>query len=211
MKKIKICLVDDHKLFRSGIKEMLSSMNQFEVIFEADNGEDFFERIGTKWMPDMVLLDITMPKLNGVEVSERLKLEYPKIKIIVVSMSAEPDIVFKMVKLGVEGFILKHSDKKEFLTALQTVLDGDTYFCNTVNKVLLDNLKNKPTQSLLNSKEILFLKLLYEQLSYQDIATQMNVSVRTVEGYRDQLFEKLNIRNKMGLVIFAIKNKLVNV
>ncbi len=211
MNKVKICLVDDHKLFRSGIKEMLLNLKQFEVIFEADNGYDFFERLGNKWMPDLVILDINMPKLNGIEVAEQLKLAYPKIKIIILSMEANADIVNKMIKIGIDGFILKHANKEEFVAALETVKAGNTYFCATINNVLLTNIKSKADNTQLSNKDISFLKLLCQQLSYQDIAAKMGVSVRTVEGYRDQLFEKLNIRNKMGLVIYAIKNKLVNI
>lgn len=213
MEKVKICLVDDHKLFRSGIKEMLNNMKQFDVIFECDNGEDFFNRIGPKWMPDIVLLDINMPKLNGLEVTERLLLTYPEVKIIVISMSSEPDIVLKMVESGISGFILKDADREEFAEALHTVIAGNSYFSKTISNILHNSIKknNHLNLALLGDRDIFFLKCLCAQLSYQDIAKEMNVSVRTVEGYRDQLFEKLNIRNKVGLIIYAIKNKLVNI
>lgn len=212
MKKVKICLVDDHKLFRSGIKEMLNNLQHFDVIFEADNGEDFFAKIGNKLMPDIVLLDINMPKVNGFEVAQRLQTQYPMVKIIVLSMLTDADAILKMVKLGIAGFVLKDAKKEEFVNALNTVLAGDVYFATEVNKILHSNIK-KPqlNEPLISERDLVFLKCLCAQQSYQDIATQMGVSVRTVEGYRDQLFEKLNIRNKIGLVIYAIKNKLVSI
>lgn len=212
MKKVKICLVDDHKLFRSGIKEMLNNLQQFDVIFEADNGEDFFAKIGNKLMPDIVLLDINMPKVNGFEVAQRLQTQYPMVKIIVLSMLTDADAILKMVKLGIAGFVLKDAKKEEFVDALNTVLAGDVYFATAVNKVLHSNIKKTQLNGpLISERDLVFLKCLCAQQSYQDIATQMGVSVRTVEGYRDQLFEKLNIRNKIGLVIYAIKNKLVSI
>lgn len=212
MKKVKICLVDDHKLFRSGIKEMLINLQQFDVIFEADNGEDFFAKIGSKLMPDIVLLDINMPKINGFEVAQRLQTQYPMVKIIVLSMLTDADAILKMVKLGIAGFVLKDAKKEEFVNALNTVLSGDVYFATAVNKVLHCNIKKTQlNEPLITDRDLVFLKCLCAQQSYQDIATQMGVSVRTVEGYRDQLFEKLNIRNKIGLVIYAIKNKLVSI
>lgn len=212
MKKVKICLVDDHKLFRSGIREMLNNLQQFDVIFEADNGEDFFAKISNKLMPDIVLLDIKMPKVNGFEVAQRLQTQYPMVKIIVLSMLTDADAILKMVKLGIAGFVLKDAKKEEFVDALNTVLAGDVYFATAVNKVLHSNIKKTQLNGpLISERDLVFLKCLCAQQSYQDIATQMGVSVRTVEGYRDLLFEKLNIRNKIGLVIYAIKNKLVSI
>jgi DNA-binding NarL/FixJ family response regulator len=212
MKKIKIALADDHQLFRSGLRAMLKDLDDFEIIYEADNGRELLDKIAGKLKPDIVLLDIKMPEINGFEAVVFIKEHYPSIKIIVLSMFSDEASVMKMVKEGVEGYLLKDANKQEFIDALRTVSDNEVYYSTVVNKVIQKSFMNKkPITIKLSENEIQFLILLCQQMSNKEIAEKMNLSVRTIDGYRDHLFEKLNVKSRIGLVLYAIKNKIVSV
>jgi DNA-binding NarL/FixJ family response regulator len=212
MKKIKIALADDHQLFRSGLRAMLKDLDDFEIIYEADNGRELLDKIAGKLKPDIVLLDIKMPEINGFEAVVFIKEHYPSIKIIVLSMFSDEASVMKMVKEGVEGYLLKDANKQEFIDALRTVSDNEVYYSTVVNKVIQKSFMNKkPFTIKLSENEIQFLILLCQQMSNKEIAEKMNLSVRTIDGYRDHLFEKLNVKSRIGLVLYAIKNKIVSV
>jgi DNA-binding NarL/FixJ family response regulator len=212
MKKIKIALADDHQLFRSGLRAMLKDLDDFEIIYEADNGRELLDKIAGKLKPDIVLLDIKMPEINGFEAVVFIKEHYPSIKIIVLSMFSDEASVIKMVKEGVEGYLLKDANKQEFIDALRTVSDNEVYYSTVVNKVIQKSFMNKkPFTIKLSENEIQFLILLCQQMSNKEIAEKMNLSVRTIDGYRDHLFEKLNVKSRIGLVLYAIKNKIVSV
>ena len=212
MKKIKIALADDHQLFRSGLRAMLKDLEDFEIIYEADNGRELLDKISGKLKPDVILLDIKMPEINGFETVVFIKEHYPSIKIIVLSMFSDEASVMKMVKEGVEGYLLKDANKQEFIDALRTVSDNEVYYSTVVNKVIQKSFINKkPITIRLSENEIQFLMLLCQQMSNKEIAEKMNLSVRTIDGYRDHLFEKLNVKSRIGLVLYAIKNKIVSI
>jgi DNA-binding NarL/FixJ family response regulator len=211
MAPTQIALVDDHALFRSGIAAMVNDLKGYSIMFEAANGQDLMRKMSPKFKPDIVLLDINMPQMGGIATAQWLRSNYPEVNIIVLSMFEDADKVLAMVKLGVKGYLLKDAEPHEFEQALNNVTQNEVYFPQFVTRHLISNF-NKPVDTVkLNNREIEFLKLSGTELTYKEIADQMCISVRTVDGYRDQLFEKLQIKSRVGLVLYAIKNKLIEV
>ena len=210
MKTIQIALVDDHRLFRSGIASLINNFIGYTVIFEAANGDEMISKIKPDFRPDIILLDINMPGMNGINTARWLKTAYPEIQIIVLSMFDDAEKVLAMLKLGVRGYLLKDSEPIEFEQALQKVSRGEVYYPEFVTRLLVDSINNPVDFDKLNIREVEFLKLVATELTYKEIADQMRISVRTVDGYRDQLFEKLHVKSRVGLVLYAIKNKLID-
>lgn len=206
---IQIALADDHRLFRSGLVSLISNLSNYKVLFEAGDGKELIGKITPKVKPDIILLDINMPAMNGMEAAKWLKDNYPEIKIIVLSMFQDAEKVLAMIKLGVKGYLLKDSEPQEFEEALNKVADGEIYYPSFVTRYLVKNLDRDNEQVRLNSRELEFLRLAGTELTYKEIADKMCISARTVDGYRDQLFEKLNIKSRVGLVLYAIKNNLI--
>jgi len=209
MENIQIALVDDHRLFRSGIASLISNLKGFSIIFEASNGEEMIRKISSKLKPDVILLDIHMPVMDGAATALWLKENYPEIRIIVLSMLEDSEKVLTMLKHGAKGYLLKDSEPREFELALQKVSSGEVYYPEFVTRLLIDSFNQHIDQVTLQIRELEFLKLAASELTYKEIATQMCISIRTVDGYRDQLFEKLGVKSRIGLVLYAIKNKLI--
>jgi DNA-binding NarL/FixJ family response regulator len=210
MDTIQIALVDDHRLFRSGIASLISNFNGYNILFEAANGEELIRRISPKFKPDIILLDINMPVMNGTTTARWLRQKYPEINVIVLSMLDNAEKVLEMLKLGVRGYLLKDAEPFEFEQALQKVSQGEVYYPDFVTRLLADSFSQRIDDNLLNIREIEFLRLAATELTYKEIAEQMRVGTRTVDGYRDALFEKLQVKSRIGLVLFAIKNKLID-
>lgn len=206
-----IILVDDHQLLRKGLIKILNA-NGFTDIIEAANGEELLE-ILKNTSPDIILLDLYMPKMNGFESIKHIKKVNPQAKVLVVSMLDDKISIIQMIKSGVDGYLLKDSDPKEIIEAIQIILEGGNFYSSFVNErlnsVLLDNDYNKD-QHILSERELEFLILASSDLTYKQIAEKMFVSVRTIDGYRDSIYQKFNIKTRIGLVIFALKNKLIN-
>jgi DNA-binding NarL/FixJ family response regulator len=207
---IRIALVDDHRLFRSGIASLINNFDRYTIIFEAGNGEEMIRKITPKLKPHIILLDINMPKMDGIATAKWLRSNYPEIDIIVLSMFEDAEKVLTMVRMGVMGYILKDAEPHEFEDALLHVSQHELYYPEFVTKHLVDSINTDFNITKLNSREIEFLKLAGTELTYKEIADQMCISSRTVDGYRDQLFEKLQIKSRIGLVLYAIKNKLID-
>jgi DNA-binding NarL/FixJ family response regulator len=205
----KIALVDDHRLFRSGLVSLINSLTGYDVIFEAANGDELSHKISPKLKPDIILLDINMPVMNGIETAQWLRNNYPDICIIVLSMFEDADNVLTMIKLGVKGYLLKDAEPYEFEQALKKVAQGELYYPEFVTRHLVNSIGRTNELVKLNNRELEFLRLAGTELTYKEIADQMCISARTVDGYRDQLFEKLQIKSRVGLVLYAIKNNLV--
>jgi len=209
MSKTSIALVDDHRLFRQGIVSLISNFSDYEVLFEAGSGEEFCNKVSQKFKPKIVLLDLNMPTLSGQQTSEWIRKNYPDIHIIVLSMDGDAETVISMIKTGIKGYLLKDSDPVEFKTALDAVTNDNVYFPPFAARYMAESF-NKPAEDIkLNAREKDFLKLASSELTYKEIADKMCVSSRTVDGYRDTLFVKLNVKNRVGLVLYAIKNKLI--
>lgn len=210
----KIMLVDDHTLFRNGLRILLNNLNEYKVTAEAANGREFIDLLESH-VPDLVLLDIDMPVMDGIEAA-RLALEkLPDLKIITLSMYGEEDYYYKMVDAGVKGFLLKNSDINEVKAALQAVLEGGTYFSSELLKNLVNSLRSKSQhhekQNVLSERETEILILICQGFSNQEIADQLFISKRTVDKHRSNILEKSESKNTAQLVMYAIKNQLVEI
>ncbi|MDB5148942.1 MAG: response regulator [Mucilaginibacter sp.] len=206
---IQIALVDDHKLFRSGMAALVTNFKRYSILFEAANGQELLNTINSGTVPDIILLDISMPVMDGVEAAQILRAKHPNVRIIILSMFEDADKVLLMVKMGVKGYLLKDSEPHEVEDALLKVSQGELYYPEFVTRHLITNFNSKLENIKLNPREIEFLRLTGTELTYKEIAETMNISVRTVDSYRDQLFEKLQIKSRVGLVLYSIKNKLI--
>jgi DNA-binding NarL/FixJ family response regulator len=210
MDPIEIALVDDHRLFRSGIASLINEFEGYHVLFEASNGEEFINKISARFAPNIVLLDISMPVMDGTATAQWLSKTYPQISVIVLSMFDDPEKVLAMLRVGVKGYLLKDAEPLEFKQALDKVSNGEVYYPDFVTRLLVDSINQPLDHDKLNFKEIEFLKLVGLELTYKEIANKMRLSVRTVDGYRDALFEKLKVKSRVGLVLYAVKHKLID-
>jgi DNA-binding NarL/FixJ family response regulator len=207
---IRIALVDDHRLFRSGIASLINDFDSYTIIFEAGDGEEMIRKITPRLKPHIILLDINMPKMNGIITARWLRDNHPDINIIVLSMFEDAEKVLTMVRMGVKGYLLKDAEPHEFEDALHKVSQNEVYYPEFVTRHLVDSINTDFNLAKLNSREVEFLKLAATELTYKEIADHMCISSRTVDGYRDQLFEKLQIKSRIGLVLYAIKHKLID-
>lgn len=216
--KIKIALADDHVLLRNGLATLLSD-HGFNVLFGADNGKDFLEKLKSNSLPDVVLMDINMPRMDGFETCLWLKQNHPTVKVLALSMYDDENAIIRMLKNGARGYVLKDSEPHELKIALEAVHTKGFYHSEIVSGKLihainnLDGYENASTKNVLGltQKEIEFLKLAATEMTYKEIAERMLVSPRTVDGYRDGLIEKLNVKGRVGMVLFAIKSGIVNI
>lgn len=209
-----IVLIDDHTLLRNGLASLVKNLGH-EVLFEADNGKHFIEQLQPAVLPDIILLDINMPEMDGYETAQWLKERYPTIKILALSMYDSENSIIRMLKYGAKGYILKDSEPIELKVAIEALINKGFYYSELVSGKLihainqLDNIDAGINK--LNQKEIDFLKYACSEMTYKEIAEKMFVSPRTIDGYRDALFEKLKIKTRVGLVLYAIKNDIISV
>jgi len=218
MDTIRIAIVDDHKLFRDGLAELINGFSGYSVIMEADNGRDFIEQLDKQGVPDIILLDINMKEMDGFETAAWLGEHYPEVKILVLSMYENENAIIRMLRSGARGYVLKDIRKQELEQALSALVTKGYYYTEMVTGKLIHAIHTsnheRPGQTRkdlvsLNNREIEFLKLVCTESTYKDIADKMCLSVHTIDGYRDELFEKLNVKSRIGLVLYAIKNKIV--
>ncbi len=213
MKEYRLAIVDDHKMFRSGLRFLLNDIPEIKVVGEASNGLEFLE-LAANDIIDIVLMDINMPEMNGLEATrEALKL-YPKLKIIVLSMHGEEEYYDQMVDAGVQGFLLKNSGVDDLNAALQAVINGGTYFSQELLVGILDKKKQKQFQTevvKLTQRELEVLKLICEGYCNTDIAEKLFISHRTVDRHRSNLLSKTGCPNSTSLVMYAVKNKIIEV
>ena len=210
MAPIQIALVDDHRLFRSGIASLINDFKGYQILFEAGNGEELTRKLTPKVKPRIILLDINMPVMDGMETARWLRSNFPEIHVIILSMFGDAEKVLEMVKMGVKGYLLKDAEPHEFEQALSKVSQDEVYYPEFVTRHIINSFNQQPELIKLNSRELEFLKLAATELTYKEIADEMCISARTVDGYRDALFEKLQIKSRVGLVLYAIKNKLIS-
>ncbi|MCB0695940.1 MAG: response regulator transcription factor [Chitinophagaceae bacterium] len=206
---IKIALADDHNLFRKGVEELIEDFDNMEVLYSLPNGQELINRLSSaKVLPDVCLLDINMPQMNGFETAAAIKERWPDIKIIAVSVYDSEFNIIGMLRAGAGGYILKDAQPDALKAAIEGVYNNGFYHSEMVTGKILHQLISQPKEvssSQLNEKEIQFLKLCCSELTYKEIADEMGISHRTIDGYRDQLFYKLNIKSRTGLVMYALK------
>ena len=213
MEKIRILIADDHQLFRNGLKILLDAFPEFEVTGEASNGEEFLKILATT-PADIALMDINMPEMNGIEATRKALRLKPEIDIIALSMYGEEEYYYKMVDAGAKGFLLKDSDISEVKDAILSVRKGGNYFSQELLYHVIQKIKNREYESKSanlskREKEILF--KICEGLSNQEIAEALFISKRTVDKHRANLLGKTNSKNTASLILFAIKNKLIEI
>jgi two-component system invasion response regulator UvrY len=205
--KINVALVDDHVLLRNGLAKLIRSFGNYSVLFEANNGKDFIEK--AKTLPEVVLMDINMPEMDGYETTAWLRTNHPEVKVLALSMYDNENAVIKMFKAGAKGYILKDCDPAELKAAFDALVSKGFYYSEMVTGRFIRNIHSMDQQVQLNERETTFLKLACSELTYKEIADKLYVSPRTVDGYRDDLFEKLKVKTRVGLVMYAIKHGIV--
>jgi len=214
METSKIVIVEDHVLLSQAISALVNSFENFDVTYLCKNGKELITKLKTPAnIPDIILMDVNMPIMNGIETTTYLREHYPNIKVIALSVEEEEDTIIKMLKAGAKGYLLKDVEKNILETALNEVINNGYYHTKDVSNLLINSLnedfKNSKTQ--LKEREIEFLKLVCTELTYKEIAEKMFLSPKTIDGYRDTLFYKLQVKNRIGLVIYAIKHKIFKI
>jgi DNA-binding NarL/FixJ family response regulator len=222
MKPIKVILVDDHSLVRAGIRSLIQNISGVEVIAEANNGRDAI-RLIDELIPDLVLLDIAMPELNGLEVISRISKDNTETKVIILSMHTNEEYVVQALKAGAAGYLLKDSAPNELEIAVNAVMKGETYLSPAISKHVVDNYLRRISDvsaekergpdifKQLTSRQREILQLIAEGNSTKEIANKLNVSIKTVETHRMQLMDRIGIHDVAGLVRYAIRMGIITV
>ncbi len=212
-----IAIADDHTLLRIGLAQLVESLGN-TVLFEADNGKEVLQKLNEKNLPDVVLMDINMPEMDGFQTTQWLKQNHPEVKVLALSMYDNENSIIRMLKCGAKGYILKDSEPAELKAAIEAVMNKGFYYSDLVSGKLIHAINkldddDNGLKSLiqLNDRETDFLKYACTEMTYKEIADKMFVSPRTIDGYRDALFEKLHVKTRVGLVMYAIKNGVVNI
>ncbi len=210
----KVVLVDDHKLFRDGLKLLINNSGEAQVVAEASSGEEFLEIID-KCINCVVFMDIQMPGIDGVEATKLALERYPELKIIALTMFGDDEYYYQMIEAGVKGFLLKNTDINEVLDAIKIVSKGENCFSKELLYSIIKNLSKTKNSSYndpnLSDREIEILQLVCEGLSNQEIADKLFISKRTVDKHRSNILEKTNTNNTASLVMYSIKNGIIKI
>ena len=215
---ITVIIADDHVLYRAGVKTALSSKKDIKIIAEADNGQQLMFLLKAA-QPDVILLDIQMPMMDGITSLPEIKKLYPDIRVIMLTMMDDHSMISKLMELGANSYLSKTSDSEIIYEAIRTCYEQEYYFNAMTNKALLHNLRNKNQitpaklmneEARLTDKEIMILRLMCEEKSTREIAEQVDLSPRTVEAIRDKLKTKTGSKSTAGLIMYAVKHKLIN-
>ena len=215
MDTIRIALVDDHALFRNGLKLLLDNIKNFKVVNESQNGREFVDQLKPDDAPDVVLMDISMPVMNGIEAAKEATARVPGLKIIALSMFGEEDYYYEMINAGAKGFLLKNSDIKDVTEAIEQVAAGNSYFSQEVLYNVIRKFQPHKEENfeaaMLSERELQVLQGICRGLSNQEIADALFLSKRTVDKHRSNLLSKTNSKNTANLIMYAIKAKLISV
>ncbi len=211
-KTIHLAIVDDHTLFRQGLTLLLSEYPDIRLAFEASNGAEMKERLMSSPAPDVVLMDINMPVMDGFESTQWLKQHHPDVKILALSTFEDDKPIIKMLKNGAGGYLVKESRIADVVQAIRTIHEQGYFLNELISAKMLRSIQDNPTpgalQVQLSDNEITFLRLCCSELTYKEIASEMKLSPHTIDNYRQELFDRLAIKSRTGLVLFAIKNEL---
>ncbi len=216
MSKISILVVDDHSLVREGIITMLSIYDDFEIIGDAESGEDALKKIESE-LPDLILLDINMPGMNGIETAKHILGEYTDIKIIILSMEVTQDHISEAIKAGVSGYLAKDTKKEVLAEAIRKVMKGEQFFGEKVSQVIFKGFYKQSKgervaseNKVLSKREVEVLQQIASGLSNREIADKLFISIRTVDAHRNHIMQKLNLKSTAQLVKYAIREKLID-
>lgn len=213
-----VAIVDDHTLFRKGLASLIAVFPDYKVLFDASTGKDFIAQLNPKKLPDIVLMDISMPEMDGFATCEWLKQNHPDVKVLALSTMDAETAIIKMIKCGAKGYVLKDADLSELKLAFSELMRVGFYYNDIVSRKVMQNLtqlvddKSELSAFMnLNENELTFIKLACSEKTYQQIAKEMFKSEKTIDGYRADIFQKLNISSRVGLAMFAIKHGIVKV
>lgn len=212
MSKIDVIIVDDHVLFSQALKGLVGNFSEFNIVTVLSNGKELVDYFSNEnKLPEIVLMDIQMPIMNGIEATQWLKDNKPEIKVLALSMEAEEETILKMLRAGAKGYLLKDIHPSVLQHALNEVHTAGFYYTENVTNTLLNSITRKeaPSKVKLKERELEFLKLACTEMTYKQIAGKMFLSPKTIENYREALFEKLEAKTRIGLVLYAIKEKIV--
>lgn len=211
MAKAKVLLVEDHVIVRQGIKALFSDEPDLEIVGEADDGRAALQSV-SELEPDVILMDISMPGLNGIEATRQIRQNHPEVKVVVLSMHSNEEYVFQVLRAGASGYVLKQSDSSEVLTAIRAALAGGSFLSPPISRTVIDDYVRRAEArggdedlELLTSREREVLQLLAEGLSNREIAEQLNISIKTVETHRSNMMGKLGVSSKTELVKYALR------
>lgn len=214
--KLNITLVDDHNLFRKGLIKLINigdTQNKYNILFEAENGNDLKEKMMQPPFPDIILMDIDMPDMDGFETVDWLQRTHPSIKVLVISMLESENAILRMLRLGVKGYLSKDIEVEDMHRALEAIASNGFYYSNVATEVLNHNLNGtvipNSTSVYLSEKEREFLKFATTEMTYLQIADKMNLSHKTIDGYREALFSRLKVKTRVTLALYAVKHGIV--
>lgn len=212
--KNSIVIVDDHILIAKALQSIICNFSQFEVLYECENGMELIDKFSTKSnIPDVVLLDISMPIMDGFETAKWLKNNHPEVLIMTLSMQDDEQSLIRMIKNGSKGYLLKNAHPVELENALNTLIKNGYYYPDWAANRLFANINRSSSiadnELVFSDKELEFFKYIVTEMTYKEIADKMCCSPRTVEGYRDNLCEKLDLKSRVGLAVFAVKNGII--
>jgi two-component system, NarL family, invasion response regulator UvrY len=209
--EIRVAVVDDHKLFRRGLAELVNGFSGYTITHDLNSGMELQRVLSQKESIDIVLLDINMPEMNGYDVAVWLRDNYPSVKVIAVSMDNKEQSILRIIKAGARGYILKDADPQELKAALDSVAQKGYHHSELISASFISQVQRDPKlPNALTGKELEFLELACTDLTYKEIADRMNLAPRTIDGYRETLFQKLNVKSRVGLAIYAMKNNLIS-
>lgn len=215
MDKIKVVLLDDHQMFRDGLKAVISDEKKIELTGAVGSAKELYKLLETD-NPDLLITDITMPDISGIEVTAYINENYPNTKVLILSMHSNEEFIIKALNAGAKGFLPKETGADELLEAINAIHNGNCYFNKNISDTILNSMVSRTKQTKqqaqlaeLTKREIEILKLVVEGLTNKEIAKQLFISIRTVDSHKNNLMTKLNLKSTVELVKFAIKNKLV--
>ncbi|GAO45286.1 response regulator transcription factor [Flavihumibacter petaseus] len=220
MRRFNVVLVEDHTLLRKGLVSLVERFEEYKVVLEVSNGKELSEKLDPACLPDLILMDINMPEMDGYSTTSWVKRTYPDIKVLALSMYDTENAIIRMFKAGARGYIMKYCDPGDLRFAMDSVTKKGYYYSETVTGRLihtinqyedLESLDQINPLSVLNDRELEFLRFACTEMTYKEIASRMYLSPRTIDGYRDALFDKLRLKTRVGLVTFAIRNGIVSI
>jgi len=214
-RRYRIAIADDHILVRKALTRLVNSFEGYSVFMEVDNGNELKKQIHALGLPDIVLMDINMPNGNGYETTSWLHRNYRIVKVLALSMLSDEAVIIRILKLGAKGYILKTMEPEELKEALDAVIKNDFYLPEVISGKIISGLQHhldeERREIVLNEKEKLFLQLLATEMTYKEIAAKMSISARMVDQHKSTLCDRFGVKTRVGLVMYAVKNKLIEI